>query len=645
MEQMSDKFRWEVKEVKRIRNAVRRRQSRIAQANLRACCAIMIQATWRRYQAKLLAWARRGLKLGQILMRWWRRTAWEWGGAYKSMCDSRHLPGRADETTTLNSLVPGTSFSMGQSFKVRQSLKIVKRFVSNNVQRHRRLKYKKQISSLRVQRAWRRWMLRMSLSRMVLATAATEEVIENVLVELARQVYIEIKGAVIARAWKQSRRRFGNKSRKGKNGRVFVTQGGGSSPRRKPARVGGSRTGVTSDPSSAYPSRRSPSVAPGNRGGNRGKNGAAVASPPPAFLGVVAAATTSTATSAGSAAVAAGGTGGDTNEERRGSSQSNNPSPLSRQKTVSSPEDGSSALNPHPRSRRARSSASTTTEEEALCDGGGGGSKVPESSSACRPPFEAVPGVESPKSEMSCGSSYGVGDGGRDVFGRAEDDATTGAVEGSVVDGGTTLNEEAQERANTTSTVAAAALAVAASSGKVVKQPRRPSGEKPSKLSEGRRSYSRPHAIQVGGRSRLHSSGADGGSRTAAATKEVVASVLAASSAESNNRDPLAAAVVGCVTVASGAAGAVDTETRPAADVLREREVNVEAGGRLGGDDDGDDDDDDHDKDDDDDDDDDADKIPAAIGPDELDESFKKSKLEEYGSDVFESDGELSLKR
>ncbi|CAN0527247.1 unnamed protein product, partial [Ectocarpus sp. 12 AP-2014] len=169
---MSDKFRWEVKEVKRIRNAVRRRQSRIAQANLRACCAIMIQATWRRYQAKLLAWARRRLKLGQILMRWWRR------------------------------------------FKVRQSLKIVKRFVSNNVQRHRRLKYEKQISSTRVQRAWRRWMLRMSLSRMVLATAATEEVIENVLVELARQVYIEIKGAVIARAWKQSRRRFGNKSRK-----------------------------------------------------------------------------------------------------------------------------------------------------------------------------------------------------------------------------------------------------------------------------------------------------------------------------------------------------------------------------------------------------------------------------------------------
>ncbi|CAN0584912.1 unnamed protein product, partial [Ectocarpus sp. 12 AP-2014] len=117
--------------------------------------------------------------------------------------------------------------------------------------------------------------------------------------------------------------------------------------------------------------------------------------------------------------------------------------------------------------------------------------KVPDSSSAYRPPFEVVPGVESPKSEMSCSSSYGVGDGGRDVFGRADDDAATGAVEGSVVDGGTTVNEEAQEPANATSTVAAAAVAVAASSGKAGKQPRRPSGEKPSKLSEGRRSYSR----------------------------------------------------------------------------------------------------------------------------------------------------------
>lgn len=422
----------------------------------------------------------------------------------------------------------------------------------------------------------------------------------------------------------------------GKNGRVFVTQGGGSSPRRKPARAGGSRTGVTSDPSSAYPSRRSPPAAPGNRGGNRGKNGAAVAPPPPAFLSIVAAATTSTTTSAGATAVAAGSTGGDTNEERRGSSS---PFPSSRQKTFSSSEDGS-ALNP--RSRRVRTSTSATTEEEAVGDGGAGSSKVPDLSSSSRPPFEAVPGVESPKSEMS-GSSYGGGDGARDVFGRVEDD-DTGTVEGSVVGGGVKLNEEVQESANATDTAAAAAVAVAASSEKVVIHPRRPSGEKPSKLSEGRRSYSRPHAIQVGGRSRLHSSGADGGSRTAAATTEVVASALATSGAEGNNCDPLApgeaTTAVGYKTAASGAAGAVDTETRAAAAGVGKREVNFEEAVRLGGGaDDGDRDNDA------DDDDGDANKIPAAVGPDELDEGSKRSKLEEYGSDVFESDGELSLTR
>ncbi|CAN0387514.1 unnamed protein product, partial [Ectocarpus sp. 12 AP-2014] len=85
------------------------------------------------------------------------------------------------------------------------------------------------------------------------------------------------------------------------------------------------------------------------------------------------------------------------------------------------------------------------------------------------------------------------------------------------------------------------------------------------------------------------------------------------------------------------------TETPPAAAELGKREVNVEEGVRLGGDDDGDDAADDRHNDDDDDGD--ANKIPAAVGPGELDEGSKKSKLEEYGSDVFESDGEVSLTR
>jgi len=37
---------------------------------------------------------------------------------------------------------------------------------------------------------------------------------EDLLMELARRVFIEIKGAIIARAWRKSRRRSENKSRK-----------------------------------------------------------------------------------------------------------------------------------------------------------------------------------------------------------------------------------------------------------------------------------------------------------------------------------------------------------------------------------------------------------------------------------------------
>ncbi|CAM9564989.1 unnamed protein product [Ectocarpus fasciculatus] len=43
-------------------------------------------------------------------------TLREWVRSYKSMCESRHLPGRKDRTTTLNTLVPGTSFSTAQKW-------------------------------------------------------------------------------------------------------------------------------------------------------------------------------------------------------------------------------------------------------------------------------------------------------------------------------------------------------------------------------------------------------------------------------------------------------------------------------------------------------------------------------------------------
>ena len=41
-------------------------------------------------------------------------TLRRWYKAHKAMCSTRHLPGRKDKTTTLNSLVPGTSFSTAQ---------------------------------------------------------------------------------------------------------------------------------------------------------------------------------------------------------------------------------------------------------------------------------------------------------------------------------------------------------------------------------------------------------------------------------------------------------------------------------------------------------------------------------------------------
>lgn len=45
-------------------------------------------------------------------------------------------------------------------------------------------------------------------------------VVEDMLVEFVHRVFIEIKGAIIARAWKKSRRRSANKSRKVAYGRV-----------------------------------------------------------------------------------------------------------------------------------------------------------------------------------------------------------------------------------------------------------------------------------------------------------------------------------------------------------------------------------------------------------------------------------------
>jgi len=41
-------------------------------------------------------------------------TLRKWQKAYKAMCDSRHVNGRADKTTTLQTMMTGTSFSTAQ---------------------------------------------------------------------------------------------------------------------------------------------------------------------------------------------------------------------------------------------------------------------------------------------------------------------------------------------------------------------------------------------------------------------------------------------------------------------------------------------------------------------------------------------------
>ena len=73
MKQVTSRFRWEVEEVERIQELVRKRQRRIARANLCACCAIIIQATWRRHSARSVARERRRVKLGMLVLTWWRR--------------------------------------------------------------------------------------------------------------------------------------------------------------------------------------------------------------------------------------------------------------------------------------------------------------------------------------------------------------------------------------------------------------------------------------------------------------------------------------------------------------------------------------------------------------------------------------------
>lgn len=74
---------------------------------------------------------------------------------------------------------PEIIISFANSTKTRQNVAVVKRFVIAAVSRRRRRAQKRLIASVKVQRAWRRFTLRVILGRIVLATAATEVQLVN----------------------------------------------------------------------------------------------------------------------------------------------------------------------------------------------------------------------------------------------------------------------------------------------------------------------------------------------------------------------------------------------------------------------------------------------------------------------------------
>lgn len=180
---------------------------------------------------------------------------------------------------------------------------------------------------------------------------------------------------------------------------------------------------------------------------------------PPAILSIVSAATST---------AAAATTAGD-GEHRSSSQATSDPTPPSPSK-----DDAS-----HASSRREKSGASATSETEG--DNGSGGTRgrpKPVGSStllATQLPDEGVRKFESPESEPRGSSGGAGGGGGRLVGGRNED-----VVVGVALDRKPSLHERKDVVPEKTT----------------MPQPRRPSGEKPSRTSEGR--SGRPHIFSPG---------------------------------------------------------------------------------------------------------------------------------------------------
>lgn len=334
----------------------------------------------------------------------------------------------------------------------------------------------------------------------------------------------------------------------------------------------------------------------------------------PAFLGVVAAV-------AAAKASGDGGGGGGAGDENRGMSHNRNP-PSPRRK-MSSEQDASSV-----RSRREDSAASTTaasTEREVGGGGTGRGrSKIPEASSASRSRPERVQGTGSPRSDTSCSSDGGDGAG---VIGGQSEDVVGDVGADSAGNERPSLSEEpgvSTGAAIAASSTAAAATALSEGQGEMPLQPRRPSDQRPSKLLEGNRpsrtntlsiknvphDVGRTITMEVGASSpngvRRSISGepvAHGGKNQPARSSM---SPSGATAAFSSKASPTAAGTSGCVDAKFAAVSC-----------LEEDDKNSGGG--------------------------DVDKLSPLVDRNEADGGPRKFDIEEYNSDAFEGDGEISL--
>ncbi|CAM9843909.1 unnamed protein product [Sphacelaria rigidula] len=164
MEIISNKFRGEIEEIERIQEVVRMRQRRLARANLRACCAIMIQTCWRRHRARVLARERRGAILGAMVNRWWTRLK-----CAKRFSRKAYLP-----LGLMHRMRASVQIFIESRYKRNRTLQKIQRFVSASIKRTKRQRAIKEKAVLGLQRSWKRRVARETAARDAMVEAAIE---------------------------------------------------------------------------------------------------------------------------------------------------------------------------------------------------------------------------------------------------------------------------------------------------------------------------------------------------------------------------------------------------------------------------------------------------------------------------------------